>query len=141
MLFIQCFCASRRRHTRCALVTGVQTCALPICETRGIEASANPDLTSTVEDGQEPPRYTEPFGVDPPLSVHAECRALARCIEARVRHLKRAVSRHAQSLEMSLAVADSSPPLDTNAAGTLGGDRQRRGGGEEGVRKCRYGGF
>src|SRR3546814_9619127 len=23
-------CASRRRHTRCALVTGVQTCALPI---------------------------------------------------------------------------------------------------------------
>src|SRR3546814_4258410 len=27
-----CFCfSSRRRHTRCALVTGVQTCALPIC--------------------------------------------------------------------------------------------------------------
>src|SRR3546814_11797521 len=25
-----CF-SSRRRHTRCALVTGVQTCALPIC--------------------------------------------------------------------------------------------------------------
>src|SRR3546814_4275120 len=24
------FFASRRRHTRCALVTGVQTCALPI---------------------------------------------------------------------------------------------------------------
>src|SRR3546814_14209882 len=24
-------CSSRRRHTRCALVTGVQTCALPIC--------------------------------------------------------------------------------------------------------------
>src|SRR3546814_466103 len=27
-----CFFASRRRHTRCALVTGVQTCALPIFE-------------------------------------------------------------------------------------------------------------
>src|SRR3546814_9252321 len=30
-----CFCfffSSRRRHTRCALVTGVQTCALPICK-------------------------------------------------------------------------------------------------------------
>src|SRR3546814_1947876 len=25
------FCSRRRRHTRCALVTGVQTCALPIC--------------------------------------------------------------------------------------------------------------
>src|SRR3546814_3557332 len=29
MLFLF-FCASRRRHTSCALVTGVQTCALPI---------------------------------------------------------------------------------------------------------------
>src|SRR3546814_10709809 len=25
------FVSSRRRHTSCALVTGVQTCALPIC--------------------------------------------------------------------------------------------------------------
>src|SRR3546814_1211652 len=38
-IFIVCFLccvifffSSRRRHTRCALVTGVQTCALPICE-------------------------------------------------------------------------------------------------------------
>src|SRR3546814_19537426 len=29
--FSLCFFSSRRRHTRCALVTGVQTCALPIC--------------------------------------------------------------------------------------------------------------
>src|SRR3546814_14003229 len=28
------FFSSRRRHTRCALVTGVQTCALPICKDR-----------------------------------------------------------------------------------------------------------
>src|SRR3546814_10366176 len=28
------FFSSRRRHTRCALVTGVQTCALPICAPR-----------------------------------------------------------------------------------------------------------
>src|SRR3546814_2859825 len=28
------FFSSRRRHTRCALVTGVQTCALPICAER-----------------------------------------------------------------------------------------------------------
>src|SRR3546814_12784259 len=28
--FVMCFFSSRRRHTRCALVTGVQTCALPI---------------------------------------------------------------------------------------------------------------
>src|SRR3546814_3141520 len=31
------FFSSRRRHTRCALVTGVQTCALPI----SLNASAN----------------------------------------------------------------------------------------------------
>src|SRR3546814_20520076 len=29
--FVFFFFSSRRRHTRCALVTGVQTCALPIC--------------------------------------------------------------------------------------------------------------
>src|SRR3546814_10063797 len=34
VLCVVCFCcfffSSRRRHTRCELVTGVQTCALPI---------------------------------------------------------------------------------------------------------------
>src|SRR3546814_3393513 len=29
VLFVLFFFSSRRRHTRCALVTGVQTCALP----------------------------------------------------------------------------------------------------------------
>src|SRR3546814_10549804 len=37
------FFSSRRRHTRCALVTGVQTCALPIC----------PDAIAQ-DDGQHP---------------------------------------------------------------------------------------
>src|SRR3546814_1155575 len=32
------FFSSRRRHTRCALVTGVQTCALPISWRHGEEA-------------------------------------------------------------------------------------------------------
>src|SRR3546814_6448612 len=36
MCYIFTFCffffSSRRRHTRCALVTGVQTCALPISD-------------------------------------------------------------------------------------------------------------
>src|SRR3546814_10798859 len=31
-LYVVFFFSSRRRHTRCALVTGVQTCALPICD-------------------------------------------------------------------------------------------------------------
>src|SRR3546814_13356546 len=40
------FFSSRRRHTRCALVTGVQTCALPISEgTRGKFPQLSPDLS------------------------------------------------------------------------------------------------
>src|SRR3546814_5691350 len=31
------FLSSRRRHTRCALVTGVQTCALPIYVARALQ--------------------------------------------------------------------------------------------------------
>src|SRR3546814_6801349 len=40
-LFVVFFFSSRRRHTRCALVTGVQTCALPI-STLAHDALANP---------------------------------------------------------------------------------------------------
>src|SRR3546814_17319502 len=35
------FFSSRRRHTRCALVTGVQTCALPICLERLVDECPN----------------------------------------------------------------------------------------------------
>src|SRR3546814_7432338 len=49
--FLFCF-SSRRRHTRCALVTGVQTCALPICTMfpRFAKAIGRPELL-------ENPRY------------------------------------------------------------------------------------
>src|SRR3546814_9892719 len=44
MLMVFCvvvvFFSSRRRHTRCALVTGVQTCALPISGRAGRGAGA-----------------------------------------------------------------------------------------------------
>src|SRR3546814_6015221 len=45
------FCSSRRRQTRCALVTGVQTCALPISlELARLEALAPPrPLTADIE--------------------------------------------------------------------------------------------
>src|SRR3546814_18465999 len=38
------FFSSRRRHTRCALVTGVQTCALPISALPGPRPAAGEDL-------------------------------------------------------------------------------------------------
>src|SRR3546814_18959290 len=40
------FFSSRRRHTRCALVTGVQTCALPICFKAAISLDGPANLTS-----------------------------------------------------------------------------------------------
>src|SRR3546814_2388540 len=42
------FCSSRRRHTRCALVTGVQTCALPILVNAAAFHYDYTDLQTTV---------------------------------------------------------------------------------------------
>src|SRR3546814_7351689 len=65
--FVLSFCfffSSRRRHTRCALVTGVQTCALPISNMRQRRRSAH-DLTRKVRKRQNEPgvlseqRYTD----------------------------------------------------------------------------------
>src|SRR3546814_7746908 len=62
------FFSSRRRHTRCALVTGVQTCALPIFHCfkyrglfRGLAAAADRDfrfknLVSLVADARSEER-------------------------------------------------------------------------------------
>src|SRR3546814_11321342 len=45
------FFSSRRRHTRCALVTGVQTCALPICSWKDLfsQATSQQELTGTIQ--------------------------------------------------------------------------------------------
>src|SRR3546814_3344655 len=57
MVALLCFfLSSRRRHTRCALVTGVQTCALPIClawllEKRRWEGKINGSLVPMLEAG------------------------------------------------------------------------------------------
>src|SRR3546814_939113 len=40
LFYLFFFFSSRRRHTRCALVTGVQTCALPISKTTTTAARA-----------------------------------------------------------------------------------------------------
>src|SRR3546814_1503270 len=43
------FFSSRRRHTRCALVTGVQTCALPILMVEGATLSEGRGTTRPLE--------------------------------------------------------------------------------------------
>src|SRR3546814_5318187 len=43
------FFSSRRRHTRCALVTGVQTCALPIYKARAETAAHDTGILPKVQ--------------------------------------------------------------------------------------------
>src|SRR3546814_8241050 len=49
-----CFFASRRRHTRCALVAGVQTCALPIFTRSGSTFLGKPEPTRICDATSEP---------------------------------------------------------------------------------------
>src|SRR3546814_837853 len=49
------FFSSRRRHTRCALVTGVQTCALPISNDENVQIERSQGLPQVNADGS----YTE----------------------------------------------------------------------------------
>src|SRR3546814_16033959 len=60
-VYLLFFCSSRRRHTRCALVTGVQTCALPIFVDRGGKMSKSKGgfttLFSLIDRGVHPLAY------------------------------------------------------------------------------------
>src|SRR3546814_5241966 len=62
------FFSSRRRHTRCALVTGVQTCALPILEIierraleRRVEAGLNRERAAGARADMQPKALAAPF--------------------------------------------------------------------------------
>src|SRR3546814_4769879 len=67
------FFSSRRRHTRCALVTGVQTCALPICiaQSRCATAAISPCSRAADRDIPQPVTLSVPesrpdFRLSPP---------------------------------------------------------------------------
>src|SRR3546814_13923019 len=61
------FFSSRRRHTRCALVTGVQTCALPICYRglvkmeKGAEGARNYTQCDSLLIGKQCGAHTFPY--------------------------------------------------------------------------------
>src|SRR3546814_121694 len=63
------FFSSRRRHTRCALVTGVQTCALPICcaITQGKSNSMTRWTTGICQTNGVKIHYARTGGAKPPL--------------------------------------------------------------------------
>src|SRR3546814_8942086 len=52
LFVVFCFFSSRRRHTRCALVTGVQTCALPILDTDAAVADEKLRMVERVIQGR-----------------------------------------------------------------------------------------
>src|SRR3546814_10682541 len=65
--FVFFFFSSRRRHTRCALVTGVQTCALPISLPRRREPASSTNRSSqTIQShscaATRPPSNARPVG-------------------------------------------------------------------------------
>src|SRR3546814_20968503 len=67
------FFASRRRHTRCALVTGVQTCALPIFCTHlhFLVTKRLKDCTALPDDGEQLRRRSSPHIIQPTLMVRS----------------------------------------------------------------------
>src|SRR3546814_5373846 len=79
------FFSSRRRHTRCALVTGVQTCALPICgrprQSRGKvpwQRCASHDRRATARGSTRWGRSTRPFVRSEERRVGKECVSTGR---------------------------------------------------------------
>src|SRR3546814_12478322 len=56
ILFFIFFFSSRRRHTGCALVTGVQTCALPIYGGKGHQGARGMPESGRVAARANPPR-------------------------------------------------------------------------------------
>src|SRR3546814_5933871 len=76
------FFSSRRRYTSCALVTGVQTCALPIS---GFSEIATRDLDSTPIDPKGPThRVTSNISLHGRLYEEGKMLAVARTLEKKL---------------------------------------------------------
>src|SRR3546814_17619417 len=76
------FFSSRRRHTRCALVTGVQTCALPIFITFSISHLVPGDPARLVAGDRATPEIVAAvradLGLDKPLPQRSEERRVGK---------------------------------------------------------------
>src|SRR3546814_7490640 len=73
--FVFFFFASRRRHTKCAVVTGVQTCALPISTARvAIEELLRRTKDIRISEAHHGPPGARRYTFEPTYSRSAERR-------------------------------------------------------------------
>src|SRR3546814_10367755 len=79
-MYIVFFFSSRRRHTRCVLVTGVQTCALPIFPTFSFEQG----LSTTLADSDEHDESAWELVLDSGIAVRRNPNSKLRSEERRV---------------------------------------------------------
>src|SRR3546814_9572190 len=75
--------SSRSRHTRCALVTGVQTCALPICSVSGTNFKPYAKLLSALGIPFAVITDYDPVTGKPPLSYNRALKLVRTIDEAR----------------------------------------------------------
>src|SRR3546814_5852479 len=104
------FFSSRRRHTRCALVTGVQTCALPICPKSPSESCRPKTLADLSETsffletfGQmaECPKVSRVFGVSDMLIGYARVSTYEQNARLQIEALEQAGDRKSTRLNSS----------------------------------------
>src|SRR5213078_747926 len=108
------FFSSRRRHTRFELVTGVQTCALPILRRRG------QDILDAVARGREREplpyegeRHPPPATGDSPLIALGESLVRARALEAGLAYELVAARADLQAIVTSLRQNAPEPSVRT----------------------------
>src|SRR3546814_18913631 len=110
-----CFFSSSRRHTRCALVTGVQTCALPISTNSGfrMRPCLRPSLPIT-HIALCPLSRNPPVTAPPPPSRSEERRVGEECVRrcssrwSPSHYNKKDYSRSYESQEQSYAIRTKS---------------------------------
>src|SRR3546814_17542109 len=84
MFTVMFFFSSRRRHTRCALVTGVQTCALPISPLRSAGLRARRHALREVGGEHEGDDHRRVGGIGPVEEAPGDGRGAARSEQRRV---------------------------------------------------------
>src|SRR3546814_11558597 len=103
------FFSSRRRHTRCALVTGVQTCALPILVgRRRVPAAEDTAGQQQGGKGNQTLHVGQPYGLCRPTAPPVATRVGGWCRPAFVRRGARV--KRGRSPRVSTACPPAAPP-------------------------------